>query len=166
MNQPRRLVIGVRDSHFGKNCVVSDYTNIYEARFGDQCFIGPFVEVQNGVLCGNNVRIQSHTLICEGMRIGDNVFVGHGVMTANSRHPVAGAADWDCEPPIVGNDVSIGSNATILPGVTIGDGATIGAGAIITKNVPPGAVVIGTNRLVNAPSTPEHTHNEPSGGDN
>lgn len=148
MTEPRRLSIGVRDSHFGQNCVVADYTNIYQATFGDDCFIGPFVEVQNDVTCGNNVRIQSHTLICEGMRVGDDVFIGHGVMTANARYPVAGAAEWRCEPPVIGSRVSIGSNATILPGVTIGDDAVVGAGAIISRDIPPGSVVVGQNRIL------------------
>ncbi len=85
MSEPRQLLIGVRDSVFGERCVVADCVNVYAATFGDDCFVGPFVEVQNDVICGNNVRIQSHTLICEGMRIGDDVFIGHGVMTANSR---------------------------------------------------------------------------------
>ncbi|HEY0247188.1 MAG TPA: acyltransferase [Gryllotalpicola sp.] len=148
MSEPRRLQIGVRDSVFGEDCVVADYVNVYEATFGDRCFVGPFVEVQNGVVCGDNVRIQSHTLVCEGMVVGDDVFIGHGVMTANSRFPIAGAADWVCEPPIVGSRVAIGSNATILPGVRIGDDAVIGAGAVVTKDVPAGAVVIGRDEVV------------------
>ncbi len=97
------------------------------------------------------MRIQSHTLVCEGMRIGDDVFIGHGVMTANARYPRAGAAEWTCEPPVVGDRVSIGSNATILPGVTIGDDAVVGAGAIITKDVPAGAVVVGRDEIVRSP---------------
>jgi len=147
MSEPRRLTTGIRDSTFGEDCVVADCVNIYEATFGDRCFVGPWVEVQNDVVCGNNVRIQSHSLICEGMRIGDDVFIGHGVMTANSRYPVAGAAEWQCEPPRIGNGVSIGSNATILPGVTIGDGAVVGAGALVSRDVPAGAVVIGRNEI-------------------
>lgn len=124
--------------------------NLYEARFGDRCFVGPFVEVQRDVECGDNVRIQSHTLLCEGMRVGSDVFIGHGVMTANARYPRAGAADWVCEPPIIGDGVAIGSHATILPGVRVGDGAVIGAGAVITADVPPGAVVVGFGRRLAA----------------
>lgn len=148
MSEPTRLNIGIRASHFGKNCVVADCVNIYEATFGDSCFVGPFVEIQNGVQCGRNVRIQSHSLICEGMVIGDDVFIGHGVMTANSRYPKAGAREWVCEPPRIGSRVSVGSNATILPGVTIGDDAVIGAGALVSKDVLPGAVVIGRNEVL------------------
>lgn len=148
MNEPRILRTGIRDSRFGIDCVVADVVNVYQATFGARCFIGPFVEVQNDVVCGDNVRIQSHTLVCEGMVVGDDVFIGHGVMTANSRYPRAGAADWVCEPPRVGNRVAIGSNATILPGVTIGDDAVVGAGAIVSKNVPAGAVVIGRDEIL------------------
>lgn len=153
MTDPKRLVVGVRDSHFGEDCVVADYTNIYQATFGDRCFVGPFVEVQNDVVCGNNVRIQSHTLICEGMRIGDDVFIGHGVMTANSRYPVAGGADWVCEPPVIGNRVAIGSNATILPGVVIGDDVVVGAGALITRDVPANSLAIGRNEIRPRPAS-------------
>lgn len=149
MSAPRRLEAGVRDTIFGEDCVVADYVNVYEARFGDRCFVGPFVEVQNDVVCGDNVRIQSHSLVCEGMTIGNDVFIGHGVMTANSRYPRAGAAEWICEPPRIGDRVAIGSNATILPGVVIGDDAVVGAGAIVSKDVPAGAVVVGRNELLN-----------------
>ncbi|MGP3535727.1 acyltransferase [Microbacterium sp. RD1] len=148
MSEPRVLATGVRDSTFGEDCVVADVVNVYRAAFGDRCFVGPYTEVQNDVVCGDNVRIQSHSLICEGMRIGDDVFIGHGVMTANSRYPRSGAADWVCEPPTIGNRVSIGSNATILPGVVIGDDAVIGAGATVSKDVAAGSVVVGANRVL------------------
>lgn len=151
MNEPRIFSTGIRDSRFGVDCVVADVVNIYQATFGDRCFVGPYVEVQNDVVCGDNVRIQSHTLVCEGMRIGDDVFIGHGVMTANARYPRAGAAEWVCEPPRIGDRVSIGSNATILPRVIIGDDAVVGAGAIITKDVPAGAVVVGRDEIVRSP---------------
>ena len=88
------------------------------------------------------MRIQSHTLICEQMSIGDDVFIGHGVMTANSRHPRSGAREWLCEPPVIGNRVAIGSNATILPGVHIGDDAIVGAGAIVTRDVDRGVTIV------------------------
>lgn len=148
MNSPKILKTGIRDSVFGVDCVVADCVNIYQARFGDRCFIGPWVEVQRDVVVGNNVRIQSHSLICEEMRIGDDVFIGHGVMTTNARYPRSGAAEWLCEPPIIGNRVMIGSNATILPGVHIEDDAVIGSGAVVTKNVQRGATVVGVDRLV------------------
>lgn len=154
MSEPRRLSIGIRDSTFGDDCVVAEQVNIYEATFGDRCFVGPFVEVQNDVVCGSNVRIQSHTLVCEGMRVGDDVFIGHGVMTANSRYPQAGAAEWTCEPPVIGDRVAIGSNASILPGVVIGDDAVIGSGAVVSRDVAPGAVVVGANRVLQKPEQP------------
>lgn len=147
-HDPHILRTGIRDSEFGPGCVVADSVNIYEARFGARCFVGPWVEVQKDVKVGNNVRIQGHSLICEGMNIGNDVFIGHGVMTANSRYPQSGAEDWVCEPPMIGNGVAIGSNATILPGVVIGDRAVVGAGAIITKDVPAETVVVGLGKVV------------------
>lgn len=160
MNEPRVLLTGIRDCTFGEECVVADVLNVYGATFGDRCFLGPYIEVQNDVVCGSNVRIQSHTLICEGMRIGDDVFIGHGVMTANSRYPRSGAGEWTCEPPQIGSRVSIGSNATVLPGVTIGDDAVVGAGALISKDVPAGTVVIGRDEVLRH----RHRPGEQSGG--
>lgn len=151
MMEPKRFLTGIRDSIFGCDCLVADNVNIYQATFGDKCFVGPWVEVQNNVVIGNNVRIHSHTLICEGMRIADDVFIGHGVMTANAKYPKSGAGNWKCEPPIIGNRVSIGSNAMILPSVKIGDDAVIGAGAIVTKNVLPGEVIVGRDERLTKP---------------
>jgi acetyltransferase-like isoleucine patch superfamily enzyme len=140
---PQVFSTGIRDSVFGTNCTVADCVNIYKARLGDNCFVGPWVEIQNDVVIGNNTRIQSHTLICERMTIGDNCFIGHGVMTANCSHPRSGDKSWKCNPPQIGNNVMIGSHAVILPGVKIGDYAQIGAGAVVTKDIPPNTVVIG-----------------------
>jgi len=148
-NKPKILKVDIKDTVFGKDCVVSDMVNIYGATFGDNCFVGPYTEVQNTVIIGQNVRIQSHSLICEGMTIGNNVFIGHGVMTANSRHPVAGAEEWKCDPPHIGNNVSIGSGAIILPGVLIEDNAKIGAGAVVSKNVHKGEIIIKFNESLN-----------------
>jgi len=141
-SEPKILKVDIKDTIFGEGCVLSDMANIYGATFGDQCFVGPYTEIQSGVVVGSNVRIHSHSLICEGIKIGDNVFIGHGVMTANSRHPVAGADKWECEPPIIGNNVSIGSGSIILPGVKISDNVTIGAGAIVSKDVESGETII------------------------
>ena len=142
----KKLKTGVRDSSFGENCLVADSVNIYEAIFGDNCFIGPWVEVQARVVIGSRVRIQSHSLICEGMKIGDDTFIGHGVMTANSKYPKVGLKDWECLPPKIGSRVSIGSNATILPGVNIGDNSVIGAGCIISQDVPKNSVVVSSSK--------------------
>jgi UDP-2-acetamido-3-amino-2,3-dideoxy-glucuronate N-acetyltransferase len=85
VNEPKRFQTGIKDCIFGADCVVADAVNLHKARYGDRCFVGPWVEVQNGVAIGNNDRIQSHSLICEGMQIGNDVFIGLGVMTANAR---------------------------------------------------------------------------------
>jgi len=138
---------GIRDSVFGVGCTISDSVNIYEARFGDGCFVGPWVEVQNNTVIGDRVRIQSHSLICEGMTIGKDTFIGHGVMTANAKYPEVKSDAWECLPPHIGENVSVGSNATILPNVMIGDGAVIGAGCVVTKDVPPGATVVSQSTL-------------------
>ena len=141
------LNTGIRDSSFGENCVVADCVNIYEAKFGSDCFIGPWVEVQARAVIGSRVRLQSHSLICEGITIGDDTFIGHGVMTANSKYPKVGLKDWECLPPKIGSGVSIGSNATILPGVTIGDNSVIGAGCIVAKDIPANSVVVSSSKL-------------------
>lgn len=148
MNEPKRFQKRIRDGIFGTDYLVADEVNLYKERFGDRCFVGPWVEVQNGVAIGNNVRVQSHSLICEGMQIGNDVFIGHGVMTANERYPKSGDVGWKCEPPRIGNCVSIGSNAVILPGVCIGDDAVIGAGALVSKDVPNGVVIVCRNEVL------------------
>jgi acetyltransferase-like isoleucine patch superfamily enzyme len=111
--------------------------NLYECRIGDGCFIGPFIEIQKGVVVGNRTRVQSHTMICELVEIGDDCFIGHGVMFTNDTFAIGGPAYgrqdmW--RPTRIGNRVSIGSNATILP-VNICDGVVIGAGAVVTKSI-------------------------------
>jgi acetyltransferase-like isoleucine patch superfamily enzyme len=135
----------------GRNVRFVGFANLYHCVIGDDCLIGPFVEVQRGVRIGQRVKVQSHSFICEGVEIEDEVFVGHGVMFINDRYPrsttddgrVKGAKDWTCERTIVGRRASIGSNATILCGITIGEGAIIGAGSVVTRAVPPFAVVAG-----------------------
>ena len=117
--------------------------NIYRCKIGNGTRIGPFVEIQSAVIIGDGTVISSHSFICSGTRIGSRVFIGHGVQTCNDRWPVANNDLWDCEPPIIEDDVAIGSGSIILPGVIIGAGATIGAGAIITKDVPPNMTVTG-----------------------
>jgi len=125
--------------------------NLYGCAIGDSTMIGPFVEIQCNAQIGARCKISSHTFICEGVAIADEVFVGHGVMFTNDRYPRAtnddGAllsmSEWTLERTTVGRRVSIGSNVTVLPGISIGEGAMVGAGAVLTKNVPAFAIVAG-----------------------
>ncbi|HYO61013.1 MAG TPA: acyltransferase [Actinomycetota bacterium] len=135
----------------GRDVRFVGFVNLYGCSIGDETFVGPFVEIQRGASVGSRCKIQSHTFICEGVHVGDGVFVGHGVMFLNDRLPrattaggeVAGAADWTLEETFVRDRAAIGSGAVILPGVTIGEDAMVGAGAVVTKDVPPGATVAG-----------------------
>jgi UDP-2-acetamido-3-amino-2,3-dideoxy-glucuronate N-acetyltransferase len=125
--------------------------NLYGCRIGDETKIGAFVEIQKNATVGRRCKISSHTFICEGVEIGDEVFVGHGVMFTNDRYPRATnpdgslqtEADWKVEPTRVERGASIGTHATIISGVTIGEGALIGAGALVNKDVPAFAIVAG-----------------------
>jgi len=146
---PYRLI---SDVAFGVGVIVRAFTNLYGCAIGDETRIGTFVEIQRGASIGARCKIQSHTFICDGVEIGDEVFVGHGVMFINDRRPRAttetgefqSGEDWQLERTIVERRASIGSGATILGGVTIGAGALVGAGAVVTRDVPPGAVVAGS----------------------
>lgn len=146
---PYRLI---SDVEFGENVVVYSFTNLYGCRIGDDTRIGPFVEVQRGAVIGSRCKIQSHTFICEGVEIRDEVFVGHGVMFINDKYPRATTdtgrlqtdSDWQPLRIVVERRASIGSNATILGGITIGEDAVVGAGAVVTRDVSPGAVVAGS----------------------
>lgn len=125
--------------------------NLYGCTIGDETKIGAFVEIQKNAVVGARCKISSHSFICEGVVIDDEVFIGHGVMFTNDRYPRATSesgslqteADWRVIPTRVRRAASIGSNATIVPGVTIGEGAQVGAGAVVTKDVPDYAVVAG-----------------------
>lgn len=133
----RRLQAGIRDVSFGRDVTVVEPVNLYECEIGDDCFIGPFVEIQRGVSVGSRCRVQSHSFLCELVRIGDDCFIGHGVMFVNDRFSAGGPARGDRAlwgETRIGNNVSIGSNATILP-VTICDGAVIGAGAVVNRSI-------------------------------
>jgi acetyltransferase-like isoleucine patch superfamily enzyme len=129
-----------------------DLVNLYGCSIGDDSRIGTFVEIQKNAAIGKRCKISSHTFICEGVVIEDEVFVGHGVMFTNDRYPrstnadgaLQSEADWEVLPTRVCRRASIGSNATILPNLTIGEGAIIGAGAVVTKDVAPFAVVAGS----------------------
>ena len=139
------------DVDFGEGVVVHSFTNLYGCSIGDETRIGTFVEIQRGAKIGARCKIQSHSFICEGVEIGDEVFVGHGVMFINDRAPratrpdgsIQAAGDWTLERTIVDKRASIGSNATILCGVRIGEGSTVGAGAVVTRDVAPGETVVG-----------------------
>ncbi len=135
----------------GKNTKVWNFVNLYGCVVGDDCIIGTFVEIQGGVRVGNNVKIESHSFICEGVTIEDDVFIGHHVVFTNDKYPqstniqgfLQKKEDWKILKTIIQKGASIGSNATILPGITIGIGARIGAGAVVTKDVPAHSVVVG-----------------------
>lgn len=139
------------DVKLGKDVKLSTFINLYGCEIGDETKIGAFVEIQKNATVGKRCKISSHTFICEGVRIGDNVFVGHGVTFINDSYPRATTtsgdlqteADWKVEPTIVQRGASIGSGATILCNVTIGERAIVGAGAVVTRDVPPGAIVAG-----------------------
>lgn len=128
-----------------------DLVNLYGCLIGAHTRIGAFVEIQKGTEIGERCKISSHTFVCEGVTIDDEVFIGHGVMFTNDRYPRAtnrdgklkGETDWTLERTRVGRAASIGSHATILSGLTIGQRALIGAGAVVTSDVPEGAIVIG-----------------------
>lgn len=132
------------DVHLGKDVKIPypRLVNLYGCFLGEGVFIGPFVEIQSGVTVGKKSRISSHSFICEGVEIGEEVFVAHGVMFINDRFSDAKGRRWTLRKTTVGDGVKIGSNATILP-VKIGAGAIIGAGAVVTKNVAPRSIVKG-----------------------
>ena len=139
------------DVKLGQNVTIYDFVNLYGCEIGDSTKIGTFVEIQKGARIGCNCKISSHTFICEGVAIEDEVFVGHHVVFINDRYPHATApdgrlqteVDWHVVPTSVKRGASIGSGAVILCGVTIGEGATVGAGSVVTHDVAPGTVVAG-----------------------
>ena len=140
------------DVKLGSNVKLSKFINMYGCEIGDETKIGACVEIQKGVKVGRRCKISSHTFICEGVTIEDNVFIGHGVMFTNDVYPRATApsgdlqteADWKVETTVVKQGASIGTGATILPRVTIGEHAMIGAGSVVTRNVPPRTIVWGS----------------------
>ena len=139
------------DVKLGRNVCVRDFTNLYGCEIGDDVKIGTFVEIQKGVKIGNRCKISSHTFICEGVILEDDIFIGHNVTFTNDRYPRASNgngllqtdADWACIRTLVKRGASVGSGATLLCGITIGENAMIGAGSVVTKDVPAGAVVAG-----------------------
>jgi UDP-2-acetamido-3-amino-2,3-dideoxy-glucuronate N-acetyltransferase len=145
---PYRLIDGVE---FGDNVVVHAFANLYGCKIGDNTRVGTFVEIQRGAVVGANCKIQSHTFICDGVTIEDDVFIGHGVMFINDRHPAATNdagllkehQDWALSPVRVRRGAAIGTGAVILGGVDIGASAVVGAGAVVTRNVESRATVVG-----------------------
>jgi len=145
---PHRLIHDVR---FGEDVVVFSFTNLYGCEIGGGTRIGPFVEIQRGAVIGRQCKIQSHSFICDGVTIGDGVFVGHGVMFVNDKFPratndvgeLAGMDDWELLTVDVGDGATIGSGAVIMGGVTIGTRAIVGAGAVVTTDVAADTTVIG-----------------------
>ena len=139
------------DVKLGQHVTIYDFVNLYGCEIGDSTKIGTFVEIQKGARIGRNCKISSHTFICEGVAIEDEVFVGHHVVFINDRYPHATApdgrlqteVDWHVVPTSVKRGASIGSGAVILCGVTIGEGATVGAGSVVTHDVAPKTVVAG-----------------------
>jgi acetyltransferase-like isoleucine patch superfamily enzyme len=135
----------------GKDVRLSKFINLYGCEIGDETKIGAFVEIQKNARVGKRCKISSHTFVCEGVEIQDNVFVGHNVAFINDSYPRATTAsgdlqteaDWKVEKTVVSKGASIGSGATILSNVTIGENAIVGAGSVVTKDVPPNAIVAG-----------------------
>lgn len=147
-DSPRR---NLRNVLVGPNVRIFDFVNAYECSIGEGSKVGAFVEIQRGATIGKNCKISSHTFICEGVKIGDGVFVGHNVSFINDLYPKAvntdgslqTEADWHVVETVIEDRVSIGTSVTILGGVRIGAGAMIGAGSVVTKDVPAGVVVAG-----------------------
>ncbi len=139
------------DVKLGENVKIHNFVNLYGCEIGDETKIGVFVEVQKNARIGKRCKISSHTFICEGVTIEDNVFIGHSVVFINDTYPRATNSneelqteeDWAVEPILVKKGASIGSNATILSNVTIGENAIIGAGSVVTKDVPPNMIAAG-----------------------
>ncbi len=155
---PYRLIDAV---DFGDNVVVQAFTNLYGCRIGDNTRIGPFVEIQRGAVIGRDCKIQSHAFICDGVEIGDEVFVAHGVLFINDKYPRATTGEgvlqtesnWKLLPTVVDRRAAIGSGAIILGGVRIGAGALVGAGAVVTSDVGPSETVAGNPARVIASTT-------------
>ena len=139
------------DVKLGRDVKIYAFVNMYGCEIGDESKIGTFVEIQKGVRIGSRVKVSSHSFLCEGVTVEDEVFIGHGVMFTNDRYPRAttdtgelqNEKDWVCIPTFVKRGAAIGSNATILCGLTIGERSMVGAGSVVTHDVPPNVLVAG-----------------------
>lgn len=141
----------VKDVKMGKNVVLRDFVNLYGCSIGDNCRIGTFVEIQKNAVLGKNIKVSSHTFICEGVTVEDEVFIGHNVSFINDKYPRAmnaqgtlqTEADWRLVPTTVKRGATIGTGCTILCGVVIGENALVGAGSVVVRDVPPNTIVVG-----------------------
>ncbi len=157
-NEPlQRIAPSVK---LGKNVRIFSFTNLYGCEIGDDTKVGTFVEIQKGSKIGRRCKVSSHSFICEGVTIEDDVFIGHNVVFTNDKFPRATAngqlqteADWACIPTLVKKGASIGSGAVLLCGITVGENAMIGAGSVVTKDVPAGATVVGNPARLVKPRT-------------
>ena len=148
---PGQFCVIAPDVKLGRDVVIHNFVNLYGCDIGDESRVGSFVEIQKGARIGRKCKISSHSFICEGVDIEDEVFIGHGVVFINDKVPRATTSegrlqtddDWKAIPTIVKRGASIGSGATILCGVTIGENAVVGAGAVVTRDVAPGTTVVG-----------------------
>ncbi len=141
----------INNVKLGKDVKIFDFVNLYGCSIDDNTKVGTFVEIQKNASIGKNCKISSHTFICEGVHIEDNVFVGHNVTFINDKYPrstnsdgsMQNESDWKVEETFIKKGASIGSSSTILCGVTVGENSIIGAGAVVTKNVPPNCIAAG-----------------------
>ncbi len=163
MNPPDPNAVVADDVRMGRDVRLAPFVNLYGCSIGDETRIGAFVEIQRGVVVGRRCKISSHSFICAGVEIEDEVFIGHGVLFINDRHPRATNRDgslkapqnWRMERTRVRRRASIGSGAVIMCGIEIGEGAMVGAGAVVTHDVAPGALVIGSPARIRAAASQE-----------
>jgi UDP-2-acetamido-3-amino-2,3-dideoxy-glucuronate N-acetyltransferase len=166
----QNLQLVAPDVKLGKGVRIYGFTNLYGCEIGDDAKVGTFVEIQKGVKVGKRCKISSHSFICEGVTLEDDVFIGHNVTFINDLYPRATnedgklqtEADWACIPTVVKRGASIGSGATLLCGITIGERAIVGAGSVVTKDVPADAIVAGNPaRLMKKTPPKKETHASP-----
>jgi UDP-2-acetamido-3-amino-2,3-dideoxy-glucuronate N-acetyltransferase len=146
-----KLSVIAPDVKLGENVTIYNFVNLYGCEIGDETRIGCFVEIQKNAKIGKRCKISSHTFICEGVTVEDNVFIGHNVTFINDKLPMAtngngllkSEEDWEVEPIVVKKGASVGSGSTLLSNITIGENAVIGAGSVVTRDVPPNTIVAG-----------------------